>query len=221
MDIKKVIADVKAAGATIYNDVQVKNVSISVAATGSNVEYWCTLTVNQAIDGMINDGDAYKKGLTTTVIVPLGTVVTMLFDALDEMATDDALDLGDYRKAILADAAREAKAPIDEPYVSWLHKLVRATKINIIARPVTKGKVKSLFSLNEKEVEVEHDSIWHDIYTMTNVREKVIANALEAMQTTNATLGNKATAAKASLFDEIAARYAANSAAGAVSAGLA
>ena len=85
-DIKEVIAAAKAAGAVIVNDARVTNISFYPAAEGKNVAYWATLTINQAIPGMISEGKGdnvtYKKGLTTTVTVPLGTVVTCLFDAL-------------------------------------------------------------------------------------------------------------------------------------------
>ena len=116
------IAAAKAAGAVIVNDARVTNISFYPAAEGKNVAYWATLTINQAIPGMISEGKGdnvtYKKGLTTTVTVPLGTVVTCLFDALIEMDNDDAIDLCAYTKLILADADREALADDAHPYVS-------------------------------------------------------------------------------------------------------
>ena len=121
-DIKEVIAAAKAAGAVIVNDARVMNVSIYPAADGKNVDYWATITVNQALPGMIAEGKGdnvtYKKGLTTTCTVPLGTLVTCLFDALIEMDDDDAIDLCDYKRLIVADAEREALADDAHPYVS-------------------------------------------------------------------------------------------------------
>lgn len=225
-DIKEVIAAAKAAGAVIVNDARVTNISFYPAAEGKNVAYWATLTINQAIPGMISEGKGdnvtYKKGLTTTVTVPLGTVVTCLFDALIEMDNDDAIDLCDYKKLILADAEREALADDAHPYVSHMHKLVNAAKLSVIARDVKKGKVKSLFSLNAKEVDVERDSVWHDIYGLTSVRESKIAEALKYALGANEKNGadDAAADAKADAFNKIMELYKANSNAAAVDAAL-
>lgn len=224
-DIKEVIAAAKAAGAVIVNDARVTNISFYPAAEGKNVAYWATLTINQAIPGMISEGKGdnvtYKKGLTTTVTVPLGTVVTCLFDALIEMDNDDAIDLCDYKKLILADAEREALADDAHPYVSHMHKLVNAAKLSVIARDVKKGKVKSLFSLNAKEVDVERDSVWHDIYGLTSVRESKIAEALKyALSANEKNAANDAADAKADAFNKIMELYKQNSNAAAVDAAL-
>lgn len=224
-DIKEVIAAAKAAGAVIVNDARVMNVSIYPATDSKNVDYWATITVNQALPGMIAEGKgdnvSYKKGLTTTCTVPLGTLVTCLFDTLIEMDNDNAIDLCDYKKLILADAEKEAFADDAHPYVSHLHKLINATKINIIARDVKKGKVKSLFSLNAKEVECERDSVWHDVYGMTNVREKKIAEALAyALDANTKNATDDAANAKADAFNAIMELYKKNSNAAAVNAAL-
>lgn len=224
-DIKEVIAAAKAAGAVIVNDARVTNISFYPAAEGKNVAYWATLTINQAIPGMISEGKGdnvtYKKGLTTTITVPLGTVVTCLFDALIEMDNDDAIDLCDYKKLILADAEREALADDAHPYVSHMHKLVNAAKLSVIARDVKKGKVKSLFSLNAKEVDVERDSVWHDIYGLTSVRESKIAEALKyALSANEKNAADDAADAKADAFNKIMELYKQNSNAAAVDAAL-
>lgn len=224
-DIKEVIAAAKAAGAVIVNDARVTNISFYPAAEGKNVAYWATLTINQAIPGMISEGRGdnvtYKKGLTTTITVPLGTVVTCLFDSLIEMDNDDAIDLCDYKKLILADAEREALADDAHPYVSHMHKLVNAAKLNVIARDVKKGKVKSLFSLNAKEVDVERDSVWHDIYGLTSVRESKIAEALKyALSANEKNAADDAADAKADAFNKIMELYKQNSNAAAVNAAL-
>ena len=113
-DIKEVISNAVKAGATVVNDVRVTNVSIYPAREGKNVDYWCTLTINAVIPGMIAEGSGtditYKKGNTKTVTVPLGSIVTCLFDALIEMDNDDAIDLCDYKSILLADAEKEALA---------------------------------------------------------------------------------------------------------------
>ena len=124
-DIKKIVDAAKAAGATIATDCRVTNVTIFPAATGKNVDYWITLSVNQALRGMIADKKdengnivTYKEGLTTTVTSPLGTLVSCLFDALLDMDNDDALDLLDYKRIIIADAEKEALADDAHPYTS-------------------------------------------------------------------------------------------------------
>ena len=111
-DIKEVISNAVKAGATVVNDVRITNFSVYPAREGKNVDYWCTLTINAVIPGMIAEGSGtditYKKGNTKTVTVPLGSIVTCLFDALIEMDNDDAIDLCDYKSILLADAEKEA-----------------------------------------------------------------------------------------------------------------
>lgn len=224
-DIKEVIANAKKDGAVVVNDLRVMNVSIYPAADGKNVDYWATITVNQALPGMVAEGKGdnvtYKKGLTTTCTVPLGTLTTLLFDALIEMDDDDAIDLCDYKKIILADAEKEALADDAHPYVSHLHKLINAAKINVIARDVKKGKVKSLFSLNAKEVDCERNSVWHDVYGLTGVRTKKIAEALAyALDANSKNAANDAADAKQDAFNAIMEMYKKNSANAAVNEAL-
>lgn len=239
-DIKEVISEAVKNGAVAVNDARVRNISIYPAAEDGNVAYWATLTINQPIPGMISEGKGdnvtYKKGLTTTVTVPLGTVVTCLFDALFDIdddntkvmvcdkpksLTDAALDLADYKKLLLADAEKEALSDDAHPYVSYLHSLVNATKISVLARDVKKGKVKSLFSLNEKEVEVKRNSVWHDIYNLHSVRAEKIAEALtHCIEANKKAAQNDAADAKADAFNKIMELYKANSNAAAVDAAL-
>lgn len=226
-DIKEVITAAVKAGATVVNDVRITNVSIYPAREGKNVDYWCTLTINGVVPGMIAEGSGqnvtYKKGNTKTVTTPLGSVVTCLFDALIEMDNDDAIDICDYKSILLADAEKEALADDAHPYVSNLHKLVNAAKINVVARDVTKDmkKVKSLFSLNDRTHEVTNDSVWHDIYGMTSVRDSKIAEALafcKAANEKNAAVDDAT--AKASAYDAIMRAYQQNSAAAAINAAI-
>ena len=226
-DIKEVISNAVKAGATVVNDARITNFSVYPAREGKNVDYWCTLTINAVIPGMIAEGSGtditYKKGNTKTVTVPLGSIVTCLFDALIEMDNDDAIDLCDYKSILLADAEKEALADDAHPYVSNLHKLVNAAKISIIARDVTKAmkKVKSLFSLNDREHEVTNDSVWHDIYGMTAIRDSKIAEALAYCKSANEknAAADDATA-KASAYDAIMKAYQQNSAASAINAAI-
>ena len=226
-DIKEVIAAAVKDGAVVVNDTRITNVSIYPAREGKNVDYWVTLTINSIVPGMIAEGRGnditYKKGNTKTVTTPLGSVVTCLFDALIEMDSDDAIDLCDYKAILLADAEKEALSDDAHPYVSNLHKLVNAAKINIVARDVTKAmkKVKSLFSLNDREHEVTNDSVWHDIYGMTAIRDSKIAEALaycKSANEKNAAVDDNT--AKASAYDAIMRAYQQNSAASAINAAL-
>lgn len=226
-DIKEVIAAAVKDGAVVVNDTRITNVSIYPAREGKNVDYWVTITINGIVPGMIAEGKGnditYKKGNTKTVTVPLGSIVTCLFDALIEMDSDDAIDLCDYKAILLADAEKEALSDDAHPYVSNLHKLCNAAKINIVARDVTKAmkKVKSLFSLNDREHEVVNDSVWHDIYGMTSIRDSKIAEALaycKAANEKNAAVDDST--AKASAYDAIMRAYQQNSASAAINAAL-
>ena len=241
-DIKKVIDAVKAdtkANATVTNDVKVKDVSIYVAAN-ENVDYWCTLSLNKPIRGMyaVKNGDAveYQKGLTSTVTVPLGTIVTMLFDSLLEIDSKDKVEIGGVQKsisyvakklaalkdAILDDAHAEATT---EGYTSHLHELVVGTTINVITRDVFKedGKVKSLFSLNEREHEIDRDSVWADIYGLTGLDEDFLVDAYEFAVKANA---DKAAAeangagTQNAVLAALQKAFGNNSAAGAINAAL-
>jgi hypothetical protein len=239
-DIKEVIAAAVKDGAVVTNDVRVRDISIYPGREDGNVEYYATITLNQPVNGMIAEGKGdnaiYKKGLTTTITVPFGSVVTSLFDALFDIDDDDttvmigdkpksltdaALDLTDYKKILLADAEKEALSGDDKPYVSYLHKLVKATKFNVVTREVKKGKTKSLFSLNVKEVEVKRDSIWHDIYGLHGVRAEKIAEALTyCIEANKEAAQNDAADAKADAFNKIMDLYKQNSNAAAVNAAL-
>ena len=187
IDIKKVIEALKAdskANATFTNDVKVKDVSIYLAKN-ANVDYWCTLSLNTAVRGMytVKNGDTveYRKGLTSTVTVPLGTIVTMFSEALLDIDSKDKVDLGGgavkslsyvakklaaLKNVIVDDAEHEATI---EGYTSHLHELLIGASINVITRDVYKedGKVKNLFSLNEREHEVLNDSVWADVYGLS------------------------------------------------------
>lgn len=213
-DIKDILAAAKAEGCTISNDVRVSNVSFYVALK-DNVDYWATVTLhNVVVPAMVSEGDTYKQGLSKTVTVPIGTLVTLLFDYLIEQDDDNALDLCDYKSLIFADAEREARATADAPYVSYLHKMLMASKINIITRPVKKGeKYKSYFAINDKERQAENNSFWHDLYGLTGVRASKIAEALEfAIATNKANANAKADSEKQSAYDALMAALKKNSA---------
>lgn len=213
-NIKEILEAAAAAGCTISNDVRVSNVSFYVALK-DNVDYWATVTLhNVAIPAMVSEGNTYKQGLSKTVTVPIGTLVTLLFDYLIEQDDDNAIDLCDYKSIIFSDAEREARATADAPYVSYLHKLLMASKINIITRPVRKGeKYKSYFSINDKERQAENDSFWHDLYGLTGVRASKIAEALNfAVATNKANANADANSEKQSAYDALMAAISKNSA---------
>ena len=229
-DIKQIIEAAKAEGCTISNDVRVTNVSLYVAVK-DNVDYWSTVTLNTAVPSMIpkqvsgTDGTSVvcEKGLSKTVTVPIGTLVTLLFDYLIEQDDDNAIDLCDYKRIIFADAEREAKSTADAPYVSHLHKMLMASKINVITRPVEKGKkYVPFFTLNEKERQADNDGFWHDVYGLTNVRPNKIAEALEfAVATNKANANANANSEKQSAYDALMAAIKQNSANAAVADALA
>ena len=213
-DIKQIIEAAKAEKATISNDVRVSNLCFYVALK-DNVDYWATISLhNTAIPSMIAEKDGYKAGLSKTVTVPIGTLVTLLFDYLIEQDSDEAIDLCDYKSIIFADAEREARATADAPYVSYLHKMLTASKINIITRPVKKGeKYKSYFSINDTERQAENDSFWHDLYGLTGVRTSKISEALEfAVAANKANANAKADSEKQSAYDALMAALKKNSA---------
>ena len=139
-DIKQIIEAAKAEGCTISNDVRVSNVSLYVAVK-DNVDYWATVTLNTAVPAMVPNGDVYEKGLSKTVTVPIGTLVTLLFDYLIEQDDDNAIDLCDYKRIVFADAEREARSTADAPYVSHLHKLLKA-KSMCLSSHLTRRNVK-------------------------------------------------------------------------------
>ena len=220
-NIKEILEAAKAEGCTISNDVRVSNISLYVAVK-ENVDYWATVSLNTAIPAMIPkqvtgaDGTSvvYEKGLSKTVTVPIGTLVTLLFDYLIEQDDDNAIDLCDYKRIIFADAEREAKSTDDAPYVSHLHKMLMASKINVITRPVEKGKKYSpFFALNEKERQADNDGFWHDVYGLTNVRPNKIAEALDfAVATNKANANANANTEKQSAYDALMAAIKQNSA---------
>lgn len=220
-NIKEILEAAKAEGCTISNDVRVTNVSLYVAVK-DNVDYWSTVTLNTAVPSMIPkqvsgaDGTSvvYEKGLSKTVTVPIGTLVTLLFDYLIEQDDDNAIDLCDYKRIIFADAEREAKSTDDAPYVSHLHKMLMASKLNVITRPVEKGKKYSpFFALNEKERQADNDGFWHDVYGLTNVRANKIAEALDfAIATNKANANANANTEKQSAYDALMAAIKQNSA---------
>lgn len=222
-NIKEILEAAKADKATISSDVRVSNVSFYVALK-DNIDYWATVTLhNVAVPAMIANGDTYKQGLSKTVTVPIGTLVTLLFDYLIEQDDDNALDLCDYKSIIFADAEREARATADAPYVSYLHKMLMASKINIITRPVKKGeKYKSYFSINDKERQADNDSFWNDLYGLTGVRASKIAEALDfAVNTNKANANANGNAEKQSAYDTLMAALKKNSANADVSNALA
>ena len=220
-NIKEILEAAKAEGCTISNDVRVSNVSLYVAVK-DNVDYWSTVTLNTAIPAMIpkkvssaeGTSVVYEKGLSKTVTVPIGTLVTLLFDYLIEQDDDNAIDLCDYKSIIFSDAEREARATKDAPYVSHLHKLLMASKLNVITRPVEKGKkYVPFFALNEKESQADNDGFWHDVYGLTNVRPNKIAEALEfAIATNKANVNANSNREKQSAYDALMAAINQNSA---------
>lgn len=223
-NVTEIVAAAKAAGATVVTDVKVTGVSI-YPAKSENVDFWVTLSINKPVDGMIAkteiDGTkTFEKGKTKTITVPMGTVMTLLFDYLCEQEDDVSLDLVDYKKLIQQEAKDAAIAPEGSIVISNLQKLINLSTINVIARDVEHGsKVKSLFSINEKELDVINDSVWHDLYGLANVRKNKIAEALIWCKSANSKVAENAT--KASAFDQLMSSLKANNSQDAIAAALA
>lgn len=191
IDIKKLIESIpEKNNPQVYNGLAIKNVSV-VAAKDSNVRYWVTLTLDKAVRGSYiksveNEVPNYAIGFTTTVMVPIGTITTVLFDSLFDIDDDTdavdgntvedcASDLLSVKKALVADFERMAAEPTHR---SAIASLLIKSKINVISRDVFKedGKINSLFALNEKQVEIVRDSVWHDIYGLSGIRTSKIVS---------------------------------------------
>lgn len=253
-DIKKVIEAVKAnekANATVTNDVTIKGLSIFVAAN-ANVDYWATLSLSKPIRGMYatakdehGKGTEFAIGLTTTVTVPLGSLVTCLFDALLDIDKKDkylvgreviggqvfpvektlkaiALGVNKMKSIVVADAESEGTRTDD--YVSHFSELVVGASISIITRDVFKedGKVKSLFSLNAKENDVERDSVWADIYGLKDIDEDTLVDTYKWATAENAkkSAASADDASQNAVLAALQKAFAGNSAAGAINAAL-
>lgn len=223
-NVTEIVAAAKAAGATVVTDVKVTGVAI-YPAKSENVDFWVTLSINKPVDGMIAkteiDGTKiFEKGKTKTITVPMGTVMSLLFDYLCEQEDDASLDLVDYKKLIQQEAKDAAIAAEGSIIISNLQRLITLSTINIIARDVEHGsKVKSLFSINEKELDVVNDSVWHDIYGLTKVRQSKISEALAWCKQANSKATETST--KASAFDQLMASLKANNAQDAIATALA
>ena len=237
-NIENIIAEVKKQGATVITDVKVKHVSFYPAKKGKNVDYWCSLTLDRPVPASIpnkfdENGNAINwiEGLSKTIIIPFGLATTLVFEGLFDMEDDytevvvggktftageAAEDLSDYKEWIIAEAKKEALTDDEDAVPSHLHQLLNRATINVICRPVKKGKIKSLFSLNAKDVDVDRDSIWHDPYNATGIRVRKIVETLEAAKKAAADKKNTENNAKVSAFDKIVALYKDNGASNAV-----
>lgn len=223
-NVTEIVAAAKAAGATVVTNIKVTGVSI-YPAKSENVDFWVTLSLNNVVDGMIAKTEAdgtktFEKGKTKTITVPMGTVMTLLFDYLCEQDDDSSLDLVDYKKLIQQEAKDAAIAPEGSVVISNLQRLINLSTINVIARDVEHGtKVKSLFSINEKELDVVNDSVWHDIYGLTKVRQSKIVEAVAWCKAANSKATETST--KASAFDQLMASLKANNSQDAIATALA
>jgi hypothetical protein len=172
--------------------------------------------------------------LTTTVTVPFGTVVAVLFDVLCDIDDDSKYDvrmpdgrvvsrslsrigmaLNTHKDAIVAEA--HERATDDSNIPSYIDELITGAKINVLTRDVKKGKVKSLFALNEKEVDCERDSVWADLYNLTGLDGELLAEVLEKVLADEANKKTKPEAnAKDTAFAALMKLYAQNNASDAV-----
>lgn len=170
LNTKQIVADAVAAGATKIENVVIEGISFS-KADKENVDYWATIRINQAVDVMREVDGTFKpqKGMTITVS-NIG-FIAMLREAF--MKNTQLVPLVRFLNAIDADAkdialARKAG---DTGATTPLIDILLSAKLNLLCRKVKKDtKVKSLFSLNEKESDVKNDSFWYDPYDLTITR---------------------------------------------------
>lgn len=200
IDIKKVIASIpEKNNAQIYNNLRIKSISVS-AAKDEKVRYWVNITLDKPvrgsyIDSIVNDVPHYAIGLTTTIMVPIGSIYTLLFDALFECDDDTKVSLSNGKEkkvSKLAESLVNAKGllkadfeklAIDKAYVSTVSALLIKANVNVISRDVFKedGTIESLFSLNKREHQINNDSVWHDVYGLTNIDADNIVDCYEEL----------------------------------------
>ena len=170
LNTKEIVAKAVAAGATKVENVVIEGISFS-KADKENVDYWATIRINQAVDVMREVDGTFKPQKGVTITVSNISFSAMLREAF--MKNTQLIPLVRFLNAIDADAkdialARKAG---DTGATTPLIDLLLSAKINLICRKVQKDtKVKSLFSLNEKESDVKNDSFWYDPYDLTITR---------------------------------------------------
>lgn len=170
LNTKQIVADAVADGATKVENVVIEGISFS-KADKENVDYWATIRINQPVDVMREVDGAFKPQKGVTITVSNIGFIAMLRDAF--MKNTQLVPLVRFLNAIDADAkgialARKAG---DTGATTPLIDLLLSAKLNLLCRKVEKDtKVKSLFSLNEKESDVKNDSFWYDPYELTITR---------------------------------------------------
>ena len=170
LNTKQIVADAVAAGATKVENVVIEGISFS-KADKENVDYWATIRINQAVDVMREvDGTFTPQNGMTITVSNIG-FIAMLREAF--MKNTQLVPLVRFLNAIDADdkdTALDRKAG-DTGATTPLIDLLLSAKLNLLCRKVEKDtKVKSLFSLNEKESDVKNDSFWYDPYDLTITR---------------------------------------------------
>ena len=170
LNTKQIVADAVAAGATKFENVVIEGISFS-KADKENVDYWATIRINQPVDVMREVDGAFKPQKGVTITVSNIGFIAMLREAF--MKNTQLVPLVRFLNAIDADVkdialARKAG---DTGATTPLIDLLLSAKLNLLCRKVEKDtKVKSLFSLNEKESDVKNDSFWYDPYDLTITR---------------------------------------------------
>jgi hypothetical protein len=170
LNTKEIVAAAVAAGATKVENVVIEGISFS-KADKENVDYWATLRINQAVDVMREVDGTFKPQKGVTITVSNIGFIAMLREAF--MRNTQLVPLVRFLNAIDADAKdiAAARKAGDTGATTPLIDLLLSAKINLLCRKVEKDtKVKSLFSLNEKESDVNNDSFWYDPYNLTITR---------------------------------------------------
>lgn len=170
LNTKEIVATAVAAGATKLESVVIEGISFSDPGK-DKIDYNVNLRINQAVDAMREVDGKFVKQKTVVVTVTNIGFMAMLREAF--MKNSQLIPLVRFLNAINADCKSIAMARKagDEGATTPLIDLLLSAKINLLCRKVQKDtKVKSLFSLNEKESDVKNDSFWYDPYDLAITR---------------------------------------------------
>lgn len=185
LNTKEIVATAIAAGATKFENVTVEGVDFTKADeiknAGNGVDYYVSVRLDRAIDVIRDvDGKSVQQKAINILITNIG-FMAMLREAF--MRNPQLMPLVRFLRAIDADAKEIAAARKsgDNAATTPLMDLLLYSKVNILCRKVEKDtKVKSIFSLNEKEVEVKNDQYWYDPYDLVITRIDAVSYELDA-----------------------------------------
>lgn len=171
LNTKEIVAAAVAAGATKYENAVIEFVSF-IKADAPNVKYWASITL---ADTVVNRMQADSSGTfvpckSRVLLMSNVSFIAMLKDCI--MRNPALIALRRHADAIDEDfeAVALARKAGDDAYSIPFQTLLVGATISVIERKVSKDtKVKSLFALNDKTVDVRNDSYYHDGYDLRNL----------------------------------------------------